>query len=331
MYKKIIFALSLSLGLMAQEVSVEQLFNVTTVKVKLEQSAKTTKNYGYVMIDDAKVYDISPRFGGYVEELYADKIYKRVKKGDILAQVYSPEVLKAKDEYLNTLRYTKKRPNKSMLKSAKLKLKLLGISDTEINQIKSNNYSANTIIYAPIDGYIFKKDINKGSAFNAKQKLFTIVNLDEVWVEVKLFEEQRKNLSNVQKYQIKFKGLDKVYMSTNTLLYPQLDPKVATMTLRLRVANGENKIFPGMYASVTSLEKSIKRLVLPTTAVILKDSKYYAFVVGEYEGEYEPLEVNVKVVDANTYEILSGLSAGDEVVNNALFMMDSDAQINGLY
>ncbi len=54
-------------------------------------------------------------------------------------------------------------------------------------------------------------------------------------------------------------------------------------------------------------------------------------MVGEYEGEYEPLEVQVKVINANTYAITDGLNEGDEVVNNALFMMDSDAQINGLY
>ena len=55
------------------------------------------------------------------------------------------------------------------------------------------------------------------------------------------------------------------------------------------------------------------------------------FGAGEYEGEYEPMEVSIKVLDANTYIVTDGLSKGDEVVNNALFMMDSDAQVNGLY
>jgi len=115
------------------------------------------------------------------------------------------------------------------------------------------------------------------------------------------------------------------------VLYPKLDPKVATMTLRLHVDNATHKLFPGMYASVTSLQNAQTKLTLPSTAVIRKDGNYYAFIVGEYEGEYEPLEIEVKVVDANTYEVISGLAEGDEVVNNALFMMDSDAQINGLY
>jgi len=324
--------LFLPLILVAKEATVEQLFSVQTVKVKKEISSQRIKNYGYVKADDSRMYDISPRFGGYVVTLYADKIYKKVKKGEALVTVYSPEVFKAKDEYLNAYRYTRKRPNKGMLSSAKLKLELLGLSEKEIKAVlQKGKAQANTTIYAPVDGYIFIKGIEKGSAFNAKQKLFQIVNLDEVWVEAKLFEEERARLSLTKKYELNFKGLEKTYTTTNKLLYPELDPKVATLTLRLRVNNADLELFPGMYATVTSLKDEKENLVLPTTAVIRKDGKFYIFMVGEFEGEYEPLEVKVKVLNASQYAIVSGAQEGDEVVNNALFMMDSDAQINGLY
>jgi Cu(I)/Ag(I) efflux system membrane fusion protein len=324
--------LILPVSLFANEATVEQLFNVQTVKVQKEHVSEKTQNYGYVTADESRVYDISPRYGGYVVKLYADKIYKKVKKGEPLATVYSPEVFKAKDEYLNTYRYAKKRPNKGMLQSSKLKLKLLGVSDTEINEIiKTEKASENTTIYSPIDGYVFEKGIVQGSAFNAKNRLFKIVNLDEVWVEAKLFEEERTRLEKVHSYELNFKGIEKTYITKNKLLYPELDPKVATLTLRLRVINSGKELFPGMYASIASLTQTREHLILPTTAIIRKDNKYYAFIVGEFEGEYEPIEVEVKPLDSKTYIIDSGLNEGDEVVNNALFMMDSDAQINGLY
>jgi len=322
----------LPLALFAKQATVEQLFSVQTVKVKKETSAQKIKNYGFVKADDSRKYDISPRFGGYVVKLYANKIYQRVNKGDALVTVYSPEVLKAKDEFLNTLKYTKKRPNKSMLDSAKLKLKLLGINEAEINKtIKNKRSSANTTIYAPANGYVFIKNIDNGSAFNAKQKLFQIVNLDEVWVEAKLFEEERARLSSTKNYELDFKGLNKTYITNQKLLYPELDPNIATLTLRLRIQNTNKELFPGMYTTITSLKDEKEHLILPTTAVIRKNGKHYIFMVGEYEGEYEPIEVVVKIIDANTYAIISGAVEGDEVVNNALFMMDSDAQINGLY
>ncbi len=324
--------LATPLVVFAQTPTVKQLFSVQTIKVKKEVRSERIKNYGYVAIDQARIYDISPRFGGYVVNLYADKIYKKVKKGEPLVVVYSPEVFKAKDEYLNTYRYSKKRPNKGMLESAKLKLKLLGVSNQEIQDtIKNQKASPNTTIYSPVDGYVFIKGIDNGTAFKAKQQLFQIVNLDEVWVEVKLFEEERARLSTTSNYEISFKGIDKIFKTSKQLLYPQLNPDIATLTLRLRVDNGSNILFPGMYATVISLKDEKTQLTLPTTAVIRKDGTYYVFTIGDFEGEYEPREIKVKSISPNTYMIVDGLKEGDEVVNNALFMMDSDAQINGLY
>lgn len=332
--KSIVKLLSIALPLIlsAKEATVEQLFSVQTIKVKAQVRSERIKNYGYVVADQSRVYDVSPRFGGYVVSLYADKTYKQVKKGEPLVMVYSPEVFKAKDEYLSAYRYAQKRSGKRMLESARLKLRLLGISEKEIKDvILKGKASPNTTIVSPVDGYLFVKGIEKGSAFNAKQRLFQLVDLDEVWVETRLFEEQRASVSMTKKYELTFKGLTKTYQTNKALLYPRLDPKVATLTLRLRVGNKAHELFPGMYANVISLKKETRQLVLPSTAVILKDGRHYVFMVGDFEGEYEPIAVQVKVLDANTYAILDGLVEGDEVVNNALFMMDSDAQINGLY
>jgi len=329
---KLLFITLLPLSLLAQKATVEQLFSVQTVKVKQESRSHSKKNYGYVKADEARVYSITPRFSGYVERLYADKIYKYVKKGDKLLTLYSPEIYKAKEDYLNSYNYTKNRKNKGMLKSAKLKLELLGLSKKEIDAVvKSKKVTQESTIYAPVSGYIFKKSITAGSAFSAKEELFEIVNLDEVWVEAKVFEEDINWLKKADEFELSFKSTEKKYRATSKLLYPKLDEKEATMTLRLRVKNSNHELFPGMYASLLSKDKTKEYLTLPSNAVIRKDGKYYAFVVGEYEGEYEPIEVSVKLLNANTYIITSGLNAGDEVVSNALFMMDSDAQINGLY
>ncbi len=334
---KKLLLLSLMVGslLMAQvqeKPTVEQLFSVQRVKVKKLTTSHSRKNYGYVKADDARIYDVAPRFGGFVEKLYANKIYMYVKKGEPLVTLYSPEVYKAKEDYLNAYNYIKVRNNKGMFRSAKRKLELLGVSEKEINAVIANKkISQNTTIYAPESGYIFMKNIVEGGAFNAKSKLFEIVNLDEVWVEVKIFEDDVVWMKHASDFMLHFKTTPKVYTAHSKLLYPNLDPKEATLTMRLRLANKSHTLFPGMYADVISKDKAKTYLTLPQSAVIRKNGKYYAFVVGEYEGEYEPVEVRVKPLNNQTYIVVSGLNAGDEVVNNSLFMMDSDAQINGLY
>ena len=100
----ILLSLLMTLSL-AKEATIQQLFNVQTVAVQESSHVKSLKSFGFVKVDDSLVYDVAPRFNGFVEILYADKLYKKVNKGEALAKVYSPEVLKAKDKYANSVKY----------------------------------------------------------------------------------------------------------------------------------------------------------------------------------------------------------------------------------
>jgi Cu(I)/Ag(I) efflux system membrane fusion protein len=219
-----------------------------------------------------------------------------------------------------------------MLESSRLKLELLGISEQEIKKvITSSEASDTTTLYSPVDGYIFTKRINKGSAFSAKEQLFQIVNLDKVWVEALVIQGQKEAIADVDAYEVQVKGVRQEYTSKVALLYPRLDRKDAGLTLRISVDNSEGRLLPGMYANITSLLQHKQELTLPNSAVIRKNGRHYVFIVGEFKGEYEPREIKAELMGSDSYRIVEGLNEGDEVVDNALFMMDSDAQINGLY
>lgn len=310
----------------------KQLFSVQSVAVKKVMTSHIKKSYGYVTVDEKNIYDIAPRFSGYVEMLYANSTYKYVKKGEALAKVYSPQVYKAKEEFLSSIRYLKNNHKNGILSSAKEKLILLGVSNKEIEEIyKTAKVKKLTTVYSPIDGYIFKKSINQGSFFAKGKLLFEIVNLNNVWVEAKIFEQDLKWLKNTDSFDIKNKALPQIFKGKNPFLYPKSSPKEATYTLRLDVQNDSHKLIPGMYVSVIMKDKPQTYLTLPSTAVIRKGGKYYVFLVTEFKGEYEPKEVKVEVLNSHTYIIKDGLKEGERVVNNAMFMQDSDAQINALY
>jgi len=311
---------------------VEQLFSVRTVSVTTEDTAKAEVNYGYIVAPDASKSDVHAWFSGYVLELYANNRYAKVKKGDALAKVYSAEVYKAKQDYLHSLHFNDSRASASMVESAKAKLRLLGVSKGEISRIKRQRKASEfTTIYAPTSGWIWTKNINKGSYFSPQKKLFQIVDLSKVWLEMKLFDAQVKRLDELSNFKVEPRGIDKVYQAKKSLLYPKINPKEATYTLRLLLDNPKDELKVGMYAKVFSSAKSQKRLTLPRTAVIRKGGHWYVFLATEFKGEYEPIEIKVKALNAKQYEITKGLVEGDKVVNNALFMMDSDAQINSIY
>lgn len=316
----------------SQKPSVEQLFNVETVKVKKITTTFEKRFYGLLKADESLVSDVVPRFGGYIVKLHADTTYMRVKKGQILAKVYSPEVYKAKEEYLNSLNYALKRGDSKMVESAKRKLQLLGVGKDEIHAVKRGRKSdPYTFVRSPADGYLFEKNVNEGSAFEAKSPLFTIVGLKNIWIEAKVSEPDLPALSGAVSFSVSARAVAGRFEAHNPLLYPQIDPESALATFRLDIENPEGRLLPGMFATLFAASKEESMLVLPRTAVIRKMGSWYVFKAGEFEGEYEPVEVRVKPIDNERYAILSGLDEGDEVVDNALFMIDSDAQINGLF
>lgn len=311
---------------------IKQLFNVRTVKVKRIKAAKEQVNYGYIVVEDSRRIDVVAWYAGYVEALFADTLYKKVKKGDALAKVYSPQVYKAKQDYLNSLKFNAQRSSPGMLRGAREKLRLLNVSDKEIGQIRSTRkVDLYTTIYAPMSGWIFSKKINEGSSFKKQEMLFEIVNLEQVWLEVKLFQKELAKLNTLQHFTVKVESTPTVFKARKTLLYPRLDPKEATATLRLVVDNPNEELKPGMYAKVHASGKKQTDLVIPRTAALRKDGRWYAFIATEFKGEYEPIHIELEPLDNQYFIVKKGLSEGESVVNNALFMMDSDAQINSIY
>ncbi|MCF6245216.1 MAG: efflux RND transporter periplasmic adaptor subunit [Sulfurovum sp.] len=312
--------------------TVEQLFNVRTVEVKEIQSSKKQINYGYIVAQDSRIIDVTAWFSGYVKELYVDTIYQKVIQGEALALIYSPEVYKAKQDYLNAIKFHTKRPSDSMVQSAKTKLILLGVSQTEILEVSNKKkVSRYTTIYAPAAGWIFEKNINQGSYINNQKSLYKITDLSQVWLEAKLFQEQLSQFEKFDNFTVTIKGQEKLYKAKKELLYPMIDTKEATTTLRLSIANEDEVLKPGMCAKLHASSQSSTKLVIPRTAAMRKSGIWYVFLATEFKGEYEPLSIELKPLDNKHFEVTKGLVAGDKVVNNALFMMDSDAQINSIY
>lgn len=324
--------LLLPLLLTAEEPSgVEQLFAVKTVKVTQTDAAGSQTNYGYVRADEGRMTDVAPRFGGYVEALYADTRYFRVQKGQPLAKVYSPEVLQAKEDYLTALRFNDTRPSAEMVDSVRTKLELLGVSRDEIEAVrKTKRAGATTTLYAPASGWIFENRVREGAAFKAGTTLFTIVNLDRVWVEANIYQQELPRLAALTDFTVRATGAEKAFSAEKALLYPDIDSGTATAILRLVVDNPDGILLPGMYAMITASAAATRMLTLPRSAVIRKNGAWYVFRAGDFKGIYDPAKVEVRPLDKERFEVVSGLHAGDEVADDAMFLLDADAQISGL-
>jgi len=309
---------------LAQSTTVEQLFNVKTIKVTSKYVEKSRTYNGYVQIADEKIYTITLTQDAFIKNLTAPNIYDKVMKGDKLFEIYSPEVYKAQIEMLSA-----KKISPSLAKNMETKLELYDVSKRNIKMIKRANKASKYLpFYSPYSGIVIEKSVREGSAVKKGMEVYKLADLSSVWVVAKAYEADRAFMHKGSKVQVTFAGDKRVYDSTVDFIYPIVDKVNKTIDFRIALENKNAKLQPNAYATIKSIEESSIHLVLPTTAVVTKGEKHLVFIPGEYDGEYQTKIVEAKRVSNGEFEIISGLKEGDVVVNNSLFLIDSDVKLN---
>ena len=316
--KKILLFLLLVFFADAKVLEVKQLFNKKIVVVQKKELKESKTFYATTKLDESKIYDITLRFSGYIQNLYANKIYLRVKKGDKLFSIYSDKISNLKEE----LRVAKKTNQSYIINSLKKKLKLL-----DINSPINDDYTVD--ITSKYDGYIIQKSINQGSFLKSGKSAFKIADFSTMWVIAKGYQKDLGSIKVGDKAEVYIKDFGK-FNSKVDFIYPYIDPKTKTFDIRLILQNPKNQIFPNLFAKVAIKTNSKTMLTLPKSAVLTKGAKHFVFLPLK-DGEFEPKEIKAKRVNKDRFQILSGLKEGDKVIDNALFLLDSDAVTNGLY
>ncbi len=319
-----IFILSSSLN--AKIIEVQQLFNKKLIKVQKEQFFTKKSFYGITKIDERTKVDVVTRFDGYITKLNADENLMILKKNQPLFSIYSDEILNIQNEL-----QVSKKINDKAYNSVLSKLNTLNINKNEINKIKENKISFEGIkVYSPTNSIVLEKNINNGGFVKKGNRLFSLANIENLWFIASVYQEDLKYIKKGDNARIKIDGIEANINSKIDYIYPMANEKSKTIDVRFNIKNSDLKIFPNMFGKVDIKLNEKTSLTLPKTAVLNKASKYYVFK-NISETEFEPIEVKVNRINSNKYEILSGLNENDEVINNALFLFDSDAITNMLY
>lgn len=327
MIKNIVFiALLFSGFLQAQLIDAKQLFNKKIVKVKKEELALTKSFYGITKIDESSLVDIVSRFDGYITNLNANKTYMSIKKGEQLYSIYSDDILSIQSELQIANDF-----NKNIYNSTLKRLDNLAISKSEQQKIKNAKINENGIVVtSPVNGILLSKNINNSSTVKKGTTLLQLASLDKIWFISSVYQSDLSYVKKGMEAQINIDGLNKSIKSTIDFIYPTFDDKTKTVDVRFILDNTKNELVPNMFGKIDlTVNKSIV-LTLPKTAVLKKADSYYIFKPTS-DREFEPIKINAKRVSSNKYEILGGLEENDEVINNALFLLDSDAVTNALY
>ena len=322
----ILSTLLLSSFLQAQILDAKQVFNKKTTKVMKEEISINKSFYGITKIDESSLTDVVSRFDGYITKLNANKKYMTIKKGEQLYSVYSQELLSIQNEL-----QVAKNFNQNIYQSTFSRLDNLDISKSEQQKIKDGKMNSNgLVVTSPINGLLMEKNINQSSAVTKGNMLLQMASLDKIWFIASVYQSDLEFIKKDNKALITIDGINQKLNSKVDFIYPIFDEKTKTVDVRFILENEDLKLVPSMFGKVDINVKKDLMLTLPKTAVLKKADKFYVFKPLK-DGEFEPVKIEAKRISSNKYEILSGLNENDEVINNALFLLDSDAVTNALY
>ena len=299
---------------------------VATAPVTSSNLDNSITTYAYVEPSETKIAYVTVYANGWVRNLLVRSLGATVKKGQLLAQIYSPTIINAEEEYLLAIQ----NDNKILAAAAIKKLASFHVSEAQVGQLQKTRSASQLInIYAPQDGIVNELNVREGDYVSPGTKLFNIVDLSSVWLIAAVFEKQASWLKVGNAAIAKFAAYpDKSWQGTVEYIYPQLESQTRSLKARLRFNNPGLLLKPNMYGNIIiATSPKLGSLSIPSQAVI-HDTNGNRVVVALGKGVFQVRKITLGEETGGRIEVLSGLSLGESVVKSGEFMLDSEANLS---
>lgn len=311
------------------------LSNVQLTRVKSGAGSGKLSLTGKIQVNEQRVKSLTVNYSGRVDRLFVNFTGQEVKRGEKLATLYSPDLVNAQKELLETAKIKDRQP--ALYQASKEKMKLWKISDEQIARIEnSGQVQTQFDVYADVAGVVIARNVAVGDFVNRGTALFEIVDLSSVWVILDAYES---DLGAIRKgddlnFQVSsYPGRE--FKAKVSYIDPVLNPDTRTVGIRAEAVNRNFELKPEMFvsASIATSQSSQSGLMIPKTAILWTGPRSVVYVqVGTKESpafEMREIELGPRVGD--DYLVLSGVEEGEQVVSNGVFAVDAAAQLSGNY
>jgi membrane fusion protein, copper/silver efflux system len=281
--------------------------------------------------DQTKTNSVSSRVMGRIERLYYKNVGEYVKKGAPLYNLYSEELNNAKQEYLLAIEQKKTFVNETaidfdqLLRSAKNKLLLWGMSESQISEVANNRRATpTTTFYSTASGYITQMDIREGDYVMEGGTIIRLVDLSMLWAEAQVYTSQFEEINSNSIATVQLPGLEgKEIKGRIEFVNPEINSDTRINLIRVSIPNPGSLLKPGMPAYVLLKSPQRKTLTLPIDAVI-RDGKGATVWIRTGIHSFKNKMVTVGLESGDRIEIKSGLDSGDVVVITGAYLLQSE-------
>lgn len=311
-----------------------QLANVSTTVISKLKPVMEVRLYGKIQADERLLQSQVSHVPGRIEHLSVNFTGESVVKGKVLAQIYSPGLITAQQELLESARTKETRPD--IYEAVKEKLRLWKLTDKQIESIESSGVVQNTIeIVSNTSGIVTERLVNVGDYVSQGTPLFKIADLSKVWVLFDAYESDLQYLQRGQKISFTLQAMPGIsYSGTIAFIDPVIDPGTRVAKVRVETGNLSGKLKPEMFATgivSAKLDEYSDNIVIPKSAVLWtgKRSVVYVKQPGIGEPVFKMREIGLGPVLGESYVVTDGLTEGEEIVTSGTFSVDAAAQLEG--
>ena len=316
-------------GSIAVDSRVVQNLGLRLAKVDQGSFARVVDTVGSVAVDEHRIEAVQVRQPGWVERLDVRAAGDSVRRGQLLAGVYSPDLLATQQELLIALGSN----DPKLIEATRRRLALFGLSEAQIARVeKTRRVERQVDYYAPFDGYVMDLGARQGAEVQPGATLFQLADLSTVWVTAEVAETQAAWLKPGDQAEVEVPALPgERFEGQVDYLYPELTQATRTLKVRVVVKNPRKHLRPGMFATAHFQSMTQDHaLTVPSESVIKTGTRSFV-IVADDDTHFRPARVRVGAEQGGRSEILEGLTLGQNVVASGQFLIDSEANLRGAF
>lgn len=313
-----------------------QNMGVKTEAVGLRDMQTEIRTSGMVKVDQSKLTSVNARVMGYAEKVAVSTTGEKVRKGQTLLELYSPDLVSTQEEYLQALRYARSNGGgadlgaRDLVESSRRRLLNWGISEGEIASLEKLGHARNDLpIVSPVNGIVLEKMVVQGQNVGPGMELYRIADLSKVWIVASVYQRDLAVARSGAEAEVELNYMPgKTFKGKVTSISPGLNAQTMTAELRVEVANTPALDFrPEMFATVHIRSAVRSRVVAVPEQAIIRSGRRDIAVVALGNGYFEPREVKLGASSGDYVEITEGLHEGETLVVSSQFLIDSESNL----
>ena len=308
-----------------------QLAGIQTDTVRDENTGSDKTLTGTVTADENTAQELSARIPGRIQQLFVRTTGEKIEVGQAVYSIYSEDLQEAEKEYLLARQQQKVLHNpdvdyQQLIGAAENKLSLWGISRSQLSNLASSGkVSSTTIVLSKVSGTVSDIGVHEGDYVAEGATILKVQALNTLWVEAQVYAAETENYKENDPVSVSFPDLNgQVIRGMVAFINPELSGESKVNLVRISIPNNQGLIRPGMQAYIAILSGDNQALAVPASSV-LTDGNGSKVWIKNADGSFSPEMVKLGPGNRTYTRVLSGLNAGDIVVTNGAYLLNSEA------